>query len=494
MAVEFIDEESEMKWQRLLAVVAIVSALLAFSQSTVAAAVPTAPSGLTATATDSAVVLSWTASTNSPSDYIVEYSLFEFLAGYPVITFTKPTSTNTSVTVTGLANGTLYTFRVKGTNGDGTSSASDTATATPLADNTPNDLATYKACPTGVAPAHGFTDVFADVTATAVSCIKYYGITMGTTTTTYSPSESVPRWQMALFLTRMAVPSGVTLGDGSDQGFTDIGGKSAEIQTAINQLKQLGITVGTNAAGTLFDPDSNVSREEMALFISRLLKNSVTGPGGNEEFVTGTSGAKEIKSIDADYNFTDIVDVNLTESRTAIISLWNLGVTDVATNSTTYQPNADMTRAAMAKFMSESLNHTNARPKGLVLQASQYTGDNDYTVSLSTTYRTDGFLPNAGALVDTFKYQQVTSTTTGSSDFSSDGTCAQVVVTSVSVTRCYIDATDLATDTNGNLTTFNENIPTDTTWDFWAWTASSTTTYDDDLHGTSASKITIDSY
>jgi hypothetical protein len=299
---------------------------------------------------------------------------------------------------------------------------------------------------------------------------------------------------MALFLTRLAVPSGVTLGDGSDQGFTDISGKSTEIQTAINQLKQLGITVGTNAAGTLYDPDSNVTREEMALFISRLLKDATTGPGGNEEFVTGFSGAKEIKSIDTDHNFSDLATIVLTESRTAVVSLWNLGVTEDST-ATTYRPGDNMDRAAMAKFMAEALNHTNARPTGLTMQASSYSGDNDFATNLSITYRTDGFLPVVGALVDTFKYQHLAvGDTSGFSDFSSDGSCAQTVATTVSVTRCYIDSTDPSTDSAGNVAAFLENIPSNTTWDFWAWTAASTTTYDNDIHATDASKITVYSY
>lgn len=480
-----------MTLKRILAA-GLLAAMLVVSTPGVSSAVtPTAPTGLTAVAGDKKVTLSWTASSNSPTDYIIEYSAYEFVAGYPILTFVKASSTSTTTTVTGLTNGVTYTFRVKGTNSSGTSSASSTVLATAVANNTPNDLPLFKACPTGVAPAHGFTDVLASVTSTAVSCIKYYGITNGTTATTYSPNDSVTRWQMALFLTRMGVPAGVTLGNGSDQGFADIAGKSTEIQTAINQLKQLGITVGTDSAGTLFDPDGVVTREEMALFISRLLKNSATGPGGNEEFVSGTSGAKEIKSIDVDYNFTDIDNINLTETRSAIVSLWNLGVTDDST-ATTYRPSDPMTRASMAQFMASALDHANARPKGLNLQASSYLTEGDFLVTLSVTDRTDGFLPIATSRVDTFKYKHVT--TTGYSDFSGDGLCAQTEVTSVALTLCQIDSLEQSTDANGNVALFTETIPSETTWDYWAWTASTTTVYDNDIHGTDASKITVVSY
>ena len=86
--------------------------------------------------------------------------------------------------------------------------------------------ADYLACPTGAASAAGFTDT----TATAVDCLAMFGITKGTTATTYSPDDSVPRWAMALYITRAHAPAGGTLGAGADQGFTDISGKSAEIQ------------------------------------------------------------------------------------------------------------------------------------------------------------------------------------------------------------------------------------------------------------------------
>ena len=465
--------------RRLVAVSVIAAIFSAFVPGVAGAATPSVPTGLTATADNLSVVLSWTASSNTPTDYIIEYSEDAFVT--TTRRFFDAVSTTTTSTVTGLTNGTNYSFRVKGYNGDGTSAASTVASAIPYSNHTPNDLAVYNACPTSVIPAAGFTDT----TDADVACIKYYNITKGTTATTFSPIDSVSRWQMALFLTRMVVPAGATLPSGVDQGFTDISGKSTEIQTAINQIKQLGITVGKTA--TTFAPDDYVTREEMALFISRLLKASTTGPGGNEEFVTGTSGSKEIKSNDTDHNYTDLGTVTLMETQNAIKSLWNLGVTEVST-ATVYEPNVNISRRNMAQMMANALDHTNARPAGLNIQSSTYSGTGSLEAKVSITHRTTDFLPVTGSLIDTFKYQH--NTTTGYSRFSLDGSCAQTVVTVVGVTRCYIDVTDRVTDANGNTVIFTE-VVTSATWDIYAWTAASGTSYDNDVHGTDVKKITI---
>ena len=45
----------------------------------------------------------------------------------------------------------------------------------------PGNSATYSACPTGSAPAAGFSDT----TSTDVDCIAMHGITQGVTATTY---------------------------------------------------------------------------------------------------------------------------------------------------------------------------------------------------------------------------------------------------------------------------------------------------------------------
>ena len=466
----------------------LVVSLSALLPTAAGATVAGAPTSLAATPADVQVALTWlapadTGGVDAPiSDYIIEYSPD---LGTTYYRFFDGVGNGLSATVTGLTNGTSYLFRVSAVNGAGTGSASATATATPFVVHTANDPAVFSACPPGIAPSAGFIDT----ASTDVDCVKYYGITRGTTTTTYSPFDTVTRWQMALFLTRMAGPAGVTLGSGVDQGFADITGKSVEIQTAINQIKQLGITVGKTA--TTFAPDDNVTREEMALFISRFLTNATVGPGGNTELGSGSSAYLIIKSNDTDHNFTDLGSLNLWESQTSVVSLWNLGVTDVQT-ATTYEPTVDMTRIAMATFITNALGHTNARPTGLNIQASTYRAQGTPLVSFSVTNRTADFLPVASTQVDTFKFTHTVLTTPVR--FDNDGNCSGTLVTIVGNTKCTVDASDPVTDASGNLATFQEVMPPANKQDLWAWTSSTGTVYDDDLHASGASIVTVETY
>lgn len=83
--------------------------------------VPGQPTSVTGVAGVSQVALSWTAPTSDGgsalTDYVVEYSTN---SGTTWITFTDSVSTTTSVTVTGLTNGTGYVFRVSARNIAGT--------------------------------------------------------------------------------------------------------------------------------------------------------------------------------------------------------------------------------------------------------------------------------------------------------------------------------------------------------------------------------------
>lgn len=87
--------------------------------------VPPAPTNVTATPGNAQATVSWTAPTvlaQTPiTDYLVQYSSN---SGSTWTTFSDGTSTSASATVTGLTNGTGYTFRVAGVNGAGTGSYS----------------------------------------------------------------------------------------------------------------------------------------------------------------------------------------------------------------------------------------------------------------------------------------------------------------------------------------------------------------------------------
>ncbi len=81
---------------------------------------PPAPTSVVGTPGNGQVLLAWTAPTvltQTPiTDYVVQYSSN---SGSTWTTFSDGTSTATSATVTGLTNGTAYTFRVAGVNAIG---------------------------------------------------------------------------------------------------------------------------------------------------------------------------------------------------------------------------------------------------------------------------------------------------------------------------------------------------------------------------------------
>lgn len=119
--------------------------------------------------------------------------------------------------------------------------------------------------------AQGFTDLGGLPTGVVndINSLKALGITTGVSPTLFDPNGTIPRWQMALFLTRVHQNAGYTL-PASTSPFADLGGLNGEAVGAIQGLVRLGVTNGTSA--TTFSPYSDVTREQMASFLARLLR------------------------------------------------------------------------------------------------------------------------------------------------------------------------------------------------------------------------------
>ena len=342
--------------------------------------------------------------------------------------------------------------------------------------------AAYSACPTGSAAASGFTDT----TSTDVDCIAMHGITTGVTATTYEPTANVPRWQMALYLTRMVTAAGVTLGSGADQGFTDISGYSAAIQTAINQIKQLGVTVGKTA--TTYAPDDNVTREEMALFLDRALATMPAGSGGISA-VGGNSllgvNVNSTTTGTGKYNYDDIDSGSVTfEGHNSIVEIYQLGITGDLTTVRAFNPSGAITRATMATWVTNALAHTNARPAGLWIQATtDADGFANTAPKLHVSHRDSSRNPVSGTVVDMFEWT-TNITLADNAAMTAAGACAAAVrPTGNSLTKCKVEVGDPTTNTLGNLSEVTVGVTNATNETFYAWTAAAGTTFANATHG-----------
>jgi len=348
----------------------------------------------------------------------------------------------------------------------GTSAASDPHTA-------PADTTLLKACPGDSASAAGFTDT----TSTDVDCIKMFGITQGKTATTYDPTGSISRQDMARFIHRMFVPAGVAAaGTTAVPAFTDIAHVDAGGTAAINALASHGITLGTSA--TAFSPDQNVTRAQMAAFLDRFLKIAKTSAGAAIAS-TITSGS---------YNYGDITNVTPEESE-AIIRGYNLGLHGASctvdalgqcAGSTAYRPADDMTRAEMASMLVAALNHTNARPAGVSIQSTT-SNLTVGTVSVAISVRNADFSAQSNTLVDEFyQLHNDTAGVAAQTPFTAVlGTCSANVTKTAGTTLCSVDANDASTDVRGNISGTNQTTAAYRTAKWWVHTGASGTAYVD---------------
>jgi hypothetical protein len=340
------------------------------------------------------------------------------------------------------------------------------------------------------APAAGFTDT----TSTDVDCIKMFGITQGTSATTYGPDESIPRWQMALFIHRMFTPTSMAAaGLTAVPAFTDISGLSADIQAAINALASHGITLGKTA--TTFAPNDNVTRAEMALFLYRFAQIVGTYDDATPSGIT-------MSIASGSFNYSDIAGQSF-EAMEAIIGLYNAGVTGETCTSvtaalgacgTSYRPSADMTRAEMASMLKELLDHTNARPAGATIQPTTASGVAG-TIATTISYRNADFTPVVSGIVDEFyQVRNDTSATTAAASVpfvALSGLCNGSTggVNTAAGTLCVLTTGDKVTTGKGNIAGTSQPLVAASTGRWWVWTGAQGAQY---IDGTTSTGFNYD--
>lgn len=348
--------------------------------------------------------------------------------------------------------------------------------------------ATYSACVGPATVDAGFTDVATGSTHdAAINCIAYYGITKGTTATTFAPNQTISRWQLAVMLQRAAGPAGVTLPDASNQGYTDISGMSSAFQDAINQMGALGIMAGTTAS--TFDPSGIVSRAVIVEALAGFLTSAQVGPGGkpltrnvNQVLSLKDRTGNNAMDISIDESFRDIGGVTYSANQ-AIRALAEMGVVQGRSDGT-FGPAASVTRAQAAAFITRALAHTNTRPAGLTMQSATANGattavDSETQFDLVISIRGDDFAPIQNAEVDVFRY----AARNAASAFKQDGTCNSgtggVESSGLGSSACTIELDDHVTEPDGNIESPQGEISENTM--FWAWTADVGTTLDWDV-------------
>ena len=243
----------------------------------------------------------------------------------------------------------------------------------------------YSACVGDAEDDAGFSDLPDDEAfSNAINCMAYYGITAGSTATTYSPGDDVDRWQMALFLYNAAGVAGVDLsGMTDDQGLSDLDGLNAFAQDRINAVVEAGIM---SASDDAFSPNDPMTRAAMAMSLVALVRKA-------DGSLFNTAGSLKLSTGELDH----FADARASEPRavdTAISQAYELEIT-AGTSLTTFSPNASVNRGAMAVFITAALAHTNARPAGVTAQVTD--GD-----SVSVSSDDANFAPVANAPVDAF--------------------------------------------------------------------------------------------
>ena len=191
-----------------------------------------------------------------------------------------------------------------------------------------------------------------EIYADAVGCLTFYGVTRGTTATTYSPAGVVSRAQMAVFVARALSWSQPQPGAG-DVAFSDVDspaepsptdGLTPEQRTSIELLAESGALSG-HPDGS-FRPFEPVTRAQMAGYLSGWARSTWDySPDAPEN---GSSGLGP--QLDC------FVDVAPDGVHAAVIREACGGRVAVGDGAGSFRPGASVTRGQMALFLTRTMS------------------------------------------------------------------------------------------------------------------------------------------
>ena len=306
------------------------------------------------------------------------------------------------------------------------------------------------ACVDRAAEDAGFTDVGGSSNEVQINCIAHYGVTLGTSEGVFSPSATVNRVHMALFVHRAAGVAGVDFEpDANDPVVTisDIGNWPDNVLDAIEALFAKGV-IPTSFLDddNAFSPSEPITRAETAILLRNLVQVANPDLFDSDGALRGVSSLTRFSDVAATRYVTD-----------AISTSHELGiVTGVSSDS--FAPDSLIDRGQMAVSIARALDHMNARPAGLTVQR--------VGTAVVVSMRDGEHKPVTGAYVDVFLAgEDVILDEEGASYvdpeyedraklFLDDGSCNLDVVTEAPRSQhaaCEIDTGDARTDGNGNL-------------------------------------------
>jgi hypothetical protein len=248
--------------------------------------------------------------------------------------------------VSAAPTGSAATLGLRGSEREATVSAMQSTAATGI---TIRDLSF--ACPDGV-PRAPFTDMpSGGAFSREVDCLVWYEITAGKTPTTYAPTSTVTRQQMAVFLYRLLehadipLPPAPTKSAFRDVPATGEAGRAINILASAELAAMLdGERLVTGVSSNLYNPAGTVSRAQMGSFIARFLRG-VAAYGG-AEFTDGHCGdpSRPYEGCFVDERLIPSVH------RGNVAELYQFGVV-AGRGGGKYDPGSNVTRGQMSAFL-----------------------------------------------------------------------------------------------------------------------------------------------